>query len=194
MSDITCDCTGEPTMNRWACKATDFGFPNKMGLMHPDGEMTVAGEAPTLAEVQAAIADTGVNKMILIEDFTNGQRTEQSRLEESGADTPDGLTNVVSINMQITGKIKRLGPDTIDEILEVNCFPRLKMWFFTSTGHCFGGKTGYMISNFFTPLIMEGFGVAGYIPVNCVYQHDLTKTDSVSQDDGFLTLKNPLTT
>lgn len=194
MSDITCDCTGELDMNRWPCKATDFGYPNKLGFMHPDGEMTVAGDAPTLAEIQAAIADTGVDKLILIEDFTNGQRTEQSRLEESGADTPDGLTNVVSINMQVTGKIKRIDADTIDELLTLNCQPRLKMWVFTSTGHCFGGANGYTTANFFTPLIMEGFGVAGYIPVNHVYQHDLTKTDSVSQDDGFLTLKNPLTT
>lgn len=192
--DIVCDCDGEPTISRFPCKATDYGYPNKLGFMHPDGEMTVAGESPTLAEVQAAIAETGVNKLILIEDFTNGQRTEQSRTEESGADTPDGLTNVVSINMQITGRIKRLDESVIADLLTLNCQPRLKMWVFTSKGYIFGGDTGYMTSNFFTPLIMEGFGVAGYIPVNHVYQHDLTKTDPAGQDDGFLTLKNPLTT
>lgn len=192
--DIVAGCADELEMNQWACKATDFGFPNKLGFMHPDGEMTVAGEAPTLAEVQAAIAETGVNKLILIEDFTNGQRTEQSRTEESGADTPDGLTDVSSLNMQVTGKIKRLGASTISELLTLNTQPRLRMWVFTSTGYCFGGKTGYRTSNFFPPLIMEGFGVKGYIPIAHVYQHDLTKTDDVSQDDGFLTLKNPLTT
>jgi hypothetical protein len=189
MSDIVCDCDDELSMDQWACKATDYGFPTMLGIMRPDGTLTMAGATPTVAEFQTALAASGANKMILIESFTNGQRTEADRTEESGADTPDGLTNVVSLRMKIVGKIKQLSERTCADLLSLNCFPRVKMWVITSKGYCFGA-TGYRTSNFFTPLIMDGFGQAGHIPVNQVYEHNLNKTDPSSFDLGFLDLRN----
>lgn len=192
--DITCDCAGELAMAKFPCKAINYGYPNKLLFLPPDGSMTVAGESPTLAEVQAAIAATGQDKLILIEEFTNGQRVESSREEETGADTADGLTTVTQVYMAITGRIKRLDESVIRDLLKTNCFDRLKMWVITTQGYIFGGKTGFTTSNFFTPLIMEGFGVAGYIPINHIYRHDQTKTDPAAQNDGFITLTNPATT
>lgn len=178
-------------MRAFACKATDYGYPNKLVFMHPEGTLVVAGDTPTLAEIQTGLADTGVNKLILIENFTNGQRTEQGRVEETGADTADGLTTVVSLNMQITGKIKLLSDNTITDLLTLNCQPRLIMWVITSQGYILGGADGYRTANFFTPTIMEGYGVANYIPVAHVYQHNLNATDPAGYNEGFKTLTNP---
>jgi hypothetical protein len=191
MADITCDCSGELIMRVFACKATDYGYPNKLIFMHPDGALVVAGDSPTLAEIQTGLADTGVDKLILIEAFTNGQRVEGERVEESGADTADGLTTVVSLNMRITGKIKLLSDVTITDLLTLNCQPRLRMWVITSQGYILGGADGYRTANFFTPTIMEGYGVANYIPVAHTYQHNLNATDPAFYDEGFKTLTNP---
>lgn len=194
LSDIAADCAGELNATAYPCKAIDFGFPIMLAFMNPTGTLAVAGDAPTLAEIQAGLADTGVNRLILIEEFTNGKRLEAGRVEETGADTADGLTNVVSINMKIEGKIKRLNQTTINDLLKLNPFPRLKMWVITSKGYIFGGKTGYRTTNFFTPLIMEGYGTANFIPVDHEYQHNLNKTEDIGQNDGFLLLTNPATT
>lgn len=194
MANITCDCAGEIDMSQFPCSATKYGFPNKLIFQKPGGSLTVAGETPTLAEIQTGLADTGDDKLILIEAFTNGQRTESSRIEETGADTADGLTDVVALFMKIDGKIKLVNEYVLKHLLELNCFSRLKMWVVTDQGYIFGGTTGYRTSVFFPPLIMEGYGVADYVPVSLVYQHDLTKTDPAGQDDGFLTLVNTATT
>lgn len=192
--DLTFDCANELDMSQFPCIATDYGYPQKLLLMHPNGTLTVSGETPTLAEIQTGIAASGDNKLIVIEQFTNGQRIEADRAEESGADTADGLTDVVSINMAITGKIKRLNEYVRKHLAELNGFRRAKCWVITNKGYVFGGSEGYKVSLFFPPTLLEGFGVAANVPFRLVYAHNLNATDPAGQDDGFLTVENTATT
>lgn len=189
--DIVCDCAGELEFSKFPCKAEEYSFPVKLLLQHPDGVLEVAGESPTLAEIQVGIGATGVNKLIVIEQITNGQRTEAEREEESGADTADGLTDTFGINMTVTGRVKLLNEEIRKDAAVLNCQRRLNMWFVTNTGWIFGGKTGYKIANFIPPLIMEGFGVKPYLDLNLVHKINLNKTDPAGQNDGFLLLMNP---
>lgn len=194
MATIVCDCAGEPTMSPFPCKAVDYGFPKKLILQDPDGSLTVAGESPTLSEIQAGIAASGEDKLIVIEQITNGQLVESSREEETGADTADGLTNTFGINMAVTGNIKLLDESVRADLLKLNCHERLKMWVITSKGYILGGATGYKIANFFSPMTLGGYGTRAMVPLNLVYQHNLNATDPAGQDDGFLNLVNPPTT
>lgn len=194
MADITCDCAGEIGIAQFPCDSLKYGYPSKLLLMKPDGTMTVAGESPTVAEVQTALADSGDNKAVLIEEITNGQRVENDRQEETGADTADGLTDTFAINMAITGNIKKLDEAVRTDLAELNCFSRLKVWIITNTGYIFGGANGYKCSNFIPPLTLGGFGTQPLIPISFVYFNDDTKNDPAAQDDGFLTLQNPATT
>jgi hypothetical protein len=191
MADITCDCAAELEMNPFPCKATDYGYPSKLILQAPGGSLTVAGETPTLSEIQAGIAASGLDKLIVIEELTNGQRVESERQEESGADTADGLVNTLGVNMAIVGKIKLLDEAVRADLAKLNCNQRLKVWVITSQGYIFGAKTGYRVANFIPPTILEGFGVRAYHDINFVYKHDMNATDPAAQDDGFLDLKNP---
>lgn len=193
MSDIVCECDGEIEIAKFPCKPTDYGYPSKLALQDPDGSLTVVGESPTLAELQAGINASGQDRVVLIEEITNGQRVEGAREEESGADTADGLTNTFGVNMAVTGKIKLINEAVRVNLAELNCQQRLKMWIITNKGYIFGGKTGYKVANFIPPMILGGFGVRAAYDLNLVYAHNLNKTDPAGQDDGFLELTNPAT-
>lgn len=190
MSDIVCGCGDGLELDAFPCKATDYGYPSKALLMDENGEITVAGETPTLSEIQAAMAASGENKVIVIEEITNGQLVEQSREEESGADTADGLTNTFGINMALTGNVKLLDESIRSGLLTLNCNQRKRMWIITSKGYIFGGKLGYKTPAFIPPMTLGGFGTRGLVAINWPYQHDLNATDPAGQDDGFLSLVN----
>jgi hypothetical protein len=190
MADITCDCAEELVLSPFPCKRTEYGYPSKIILQKIGGSISVAGETPTLSEIQAGIAASGLDKLVVIEELTNGQRIESERQEESGADTADGLTNVTSINVAIIGKIKLLDETVRADLAKLNCNQRMNVWVITSQGYIFGGKKGYRAAVFIPPTALEGFGVAAYHDVNFVYQHNLNATDPAGQDDGFLSLTN----
>lgn len=194
MADITCDCAGELDLPQFPCKGIDYGYPTKLVLGDPNGALTVAGETPTLAEIQAGINDTGEDRLIVIEEITNGQRNPGDIEQETGADTADGLADTFGINMVVTGRIKRLDEALRTALAQLNCQSRLKMWFITNKGYIFGGKTGYLISNFLPPLTLPGFGAKPFIDLNLVYSHNLRKDDPAGYDAGFLTITNPETT
>lgn len=192
--DIVCDCDSGLDVSAFPCKATDYGYPSKAVLQDAEGTLTVVGETPTLAEIQAGIAATGQDKLVIIEEITNGKLAESSREEESGADTADGLTNTFGVNMTLEGNIKLISETLRSDLLTLNCNQRKKMWVITSKGYIFGGKTGYKTPAFIPPMALNGFGTRASIPINWLYQHNLNKTDPAGQDDGFLDLKNPATT
>jgi hypothetical protein len=175
-------------MSPFPCKATEYGFPAKLLVVKPGANISIVGETPTLSEVQAAIA---AGDMIVIEELTNGQRTEADRQTEEGADTADGLVNVLGVNMAITGRVKLLDEAVRTDLAKLNCFQRLNVWFITNQAYIFGGKTGYKVANFIPPTIMEGFGVRAYHDINFVYKHNLNQTEPAGYDEGFLALTNP---
>ncbi len=194
MADITCDCAGELAIAPFPCKSTDYGYASKLLLLPPTGTLEVAGETPTLAEIQAAIAESGENRMVVIEEITNGQRNVGDVEEETGADTADGLTNTFGVNMVLTGRVKLVDEAVRANLEALNCYSRLKMWFITNKGYIFGGATGYRVSNFIKPMILEGFGTRAYYDINQVYSHNLNATDPAGYDAGFTSLVNPETT
>lgn len=192
MADIVTTCADDLSIDRFLCAPTLYGFPNKLVFMHDEGSLTVAGESPTLAEINAGIVASGLNKLVLIEQFTNGQRVEASRDTFTGADTADGLTDVSALYMKITGKIKMIGERLVADLLTLSRQQsRLRMWVITDQGYIFGGETGYRTANFFTPIIMEGYGTQNYIPIDHTYQVNLNATDPAGFDLGFIDLVNP---
>lgn len=191
MANIVCDCAAGLVLAKFPCKSEDYGYPTKLLLQDPDGTLTVAGDCPTLAEIQAGIAAAGEDKVVVIERITNGQRIEAEREEESGADTADGLTDTFSINYTVTGNVKLLDETVRAELAALNCQSRLRLWIITSKGWLFGGATGYIVSGVFPQVTMEGFGTKPYVPLSFTYSSGLNCTDPACQDEGFLTLTNP---
>jgi hypothetical protein len=181
-------------MSTFPCSPDRHGHPIKLLFMQPGGAITVAGESPTLSEIEQAIGQTDVDRMVVIEEITNGQLNVADTQEESGADTSDGGVNVIGVNRAVTGKIKNINETVRKHLAEWNCHSRLRMWVITSKGWIFGGKTGYKVSNFIGPMLLPGFGVSSEYPLNFVWPHDILATDPAGQDDGFLELVNNQTT
>ncbi len=191
MAEIVTSCADELSIDKFPCAPTLYGFPNKLVIMHAQGDPNIAGETPTLAEIVAGQAAAGLDKMVLIEQFTNGQRTIAEQTAFSGADTADGLEDVDAVYMLVSGKIKmineRLSADLLTLSRQQN---RVRFWIIFSEGYIFGGQTGYYASNFFPPIISEGFGVQNYIPLNVKYQVNRNQTDPSRFDLGFKDLVN----
>ncbi len=189
--DITCECAEGLTHPESPCKPDNFGHPLKLVLQHEDGELTVAGENPTVAELTTGIGATGVDRLVVVEEFTNGQWLEEARQERTGADTADGLTDVDAIFMRIEGRVVRLNNEMIESFARLNCQNRVKGWLILSSGHIFGGKTGFRFSNFWPKPINEGYGTKMHIPFALVYQANLNGADLSAQNLDYLKLKNP---
>jgi len=193
MSDLVCDCNCDLDldMDRFpnSCGAINYGHPKLLLFQKPEGELTLCtGDAPILAHIQAALTVVGDNHMILLGPITNGVRVESERQEESGADTIDGMTDVISQTIQITGKLKFLDEAVRTDLENLNCYDRLSMWIITTTGWIFGGCDGYNVANFISTLLMEGFGTRAHIPLD--YKFQIPCHDPANQDDGFVLLRN----
>ena len=193
MGTLTCDCTVGTPIELAAfpnsCGAENYGFPYKLLVMKTDGSFTsCSGDSPNLANIQAAQLESDENKLLVIGPITNGQRTEADRETEEGADTTDGLVNVISQSIQITGKLKFLD-ETIREDLEgLNCYERLRLWVVTDTGWLFGGCTGYSVANFISGLLHDGYGTRAYVPID--YKFKAPGHDPATFDIEYLDLVN----
>ncbi len=190
MSEITVDCADDLSMDKWPCKSEDYGYPVAFVVGHPDGDLAVAGDSPTLAEIQAGLADTGVDKLILIEQVTNGIRSQNAIEEESGADTADGLRTVFGVNIETAGKIKLLNERVRSDLATLAVLPRIRTWVITSGGWLLGGKKGYKTANYISPMFMEGFGKRAALDVSFIHKHNINATDPATEDEGFLDLTN----
>ena len=190
MSEIAIDCAGELDMKQFPCYSNDYGYPVKLVIGQPKGIFAVVGETPTLAEIEAGLIDTGLNKLIVIEELTNGARAENDVQEESGADTADGLRTVFATNILTSGKVKLLDESLRADLAVLAKYARLKTWTITSGGWIFGGKTGYRTSNYISPLFAEGFGTRAAHDISFIHQHNMNQTDPAGFDEGFLDIVN----
>jgi len=195
MSDLICDCViATPMiMGRFPnnCGAEDYGYPYLLLFQKPEGQMIgCTGDVIGVGMIQAAIADTDQDKIIVVGPITNGQRVESERETEDGADTIDGMTSVVSQTLNLTGKLKFLDEAIRDDLEGLNCYDRLSMWVITSTGWLFGGCNGYLVANFISGLIQDGYGTRSHIPLD--YKFKVPGHDPAVQDDDYLTLVNPI--
>lgn len=191
MSDLVCNCTGTLEMAAFPnnCGAEEYGFPYLLLFQRVEGTISgCSGDGPTVAQIQAAQALADENHIIVVGPITNGQRVESEREEETGADTVDNMTNVISQTLQITGKLKYLDETVREDLESLNCFDRLHMWIITNTGWLFGGCTGYNVANYISALMHDGYGTRAYIPLD--YKFKRPGHDPAVQDDDYLTLVN----
>jgi len=193
--DCNCDCAAELDLTDFpnSCGAESYGYPKLLFFMKPEGVIVGCSgdveDGPTYSEMVAAIgAGNGDNHMIVVGPITNGVRAESERQEETGADTIDGMTDVISQTMQITGKLKFLDEGIRNDLEQLNCYDRLKMWVVTNTGWLFGGCNGYDVANFISAMLMDGFGTRSYIPLD--YKFRTPCHDPAVRDDDYLTLVN----
>jgi len=191
MGSLTCSCTGYLDVAAFPddCGAENYGYPYLLLFQKRDGELTgCTGDSPTLAEIQTAMAAGDDNQIVVVGPMTNGVRNESEREEESGADTIDGQTTVISQTIQITGKLKFLDETVRSDLEDMNCFTRLRMWIVTSTGWLFGGCEGYNVSNFISGLLHDGYGTRAYIPID--YKFKKPGKDPAVYDEDYLDLVN----
>ena len=192
-TDLVCDCTvGTPiAMAAFPnnCGSEDYGYPYLLLFMKREGALTACtGDAPNLANFQAAQIELDENKLIVVGAMTNGTRVESEREEETGADTVDGMTNVISQTIQITGKLKFLDETIREDLEQLNCQERLRMWIISNTGWIFGACEGYNVANFISALLHDGYGTRAYIPID--YKFKAPGHDPANYDDDYLTLVN----
>jgi hypothetical protein len=192
MADLTCLCGSgdELLLNKIPddCGSVDFGYPYLLILQRPEAVNVFAGDVPTVAEIEALQLATDETKMIILGPITNGKKAEKSRQSESGADTIDGLETVYSQNISIEGKLKFHDENIIDDLADLNCYTRLRMWWVSNTGYIFGD---YTVPNFISEFLHDGFGTKSYNPIMFEYVVDRKhKYTATAQDDDYLTLSN----
>lgn len=187
MSIITCTCASDIHMSPFPnnCGQKDYGYPKLLLFMKPTG----TAPALTVAAFTAAIAAAGDSHVIVVGPITNGQRSEADRQTESGADTIDGLENIIQVQHEVVGRAKFLDETVRADLLALNCYDRLKMWYVTSTDWLFGDTTGYDVANFITGLIQEGYGKKSYVPLSYRWIVD-NRTDAATYEAGFSSLIN----
>ena len=191
--ELVCDCLLNTPLEMGKfpnnCGAEDYGYPYLLLFQKPEGVLTgCTGGVIGVAMIQAAQALANVHRIIVVGPITNGQRIESERSEETGADTIDGMTNVISQTLNLTGKLKFLNEEVRRDLEQLNCYDRLSMWIITSTGWLFGGCEGYNVANFISYLIQDGYGTRSHIPLD--YKFIIPGHDPAVQDDDYLTLTN----
>jgi hypothetical protein len=191
MADIVCSTTCTSWIDGHAiptsCNAVDFGFPKMLILAAPDTTFSWGSDnlCPTPAEFTTAGSD-----IFIINDIANGVKLASEKQEITGADTPDNLPEVISETTGISGNIVRFNLDILNDLETLNCYTRLKLWFVTNKGWCFGGNDGYTINNYVADWVHEGFGGRSKIPFEFKWVKPAQTTTPAVQNMDYLDLTN----
>jgi hypothetical protein len=192
MADIVCstECAGGVSMSAFpsSCTQTDFGFPKMVILASSATAFTAASDYPTVSDFEAAIS-TGGSDVIVINDISNGVKIAGERQEITDGDTADNLPEVISEREGIDGNLKRFNTTILNDLEALNCHKRLRMWYITNKGYCFGGKYGYLASNYVGDWAHDGFGNRSYIPISFRWMRE-EKTSDVGYDLDYLDITN----
>ena len=151
--------------------------------------LAVSGEYPTVSEIQAGMAASGDNTLVVLTHISNGLIDEVGSSELTDLDTESGLPEKFNVQMGMTGNIKHPTADVYVKTMAYNLNPTLRVWVVDNKGYIWGGKTGYLTNglNAFSPKKMDG--TVQFISFNLVYIADGV-SDDTNQDDDFLTLDN----
>lgn len=191
MANIVCTTTCTNWIDGHAiptnCNGVDFGFPKMVILAAPDTVFTFQSDhlVPSVAEFTTAGSD-----IFIITPIANGVKMPNERTEITGADTGDNLPELISIMTGISGNITRFNKDVLNDLETLSCYSRLRLWFVTNKGWCFGGLTGYYVGNVVNDWIHEGFGNRSKIPFEFKWFKELDKTTECAQDMAYLDLNN----
>ena len=190
MNKITATCTEALSpITSYACGGLKGNRVHSLVIGRSDMTLSVSGDAPTVSEIQAGMAATGDDTLVVLTHISNGLIDEAGSSELTDLDTESGLPEKFNIQMGITGNIKHPTETVYLRTMEYNLNPTLRVWVIDNTGYIWGGKTGYLTNglNAFSPKKMDG--TVQYISFNLVYIADGVSDDTV-QDDDFLTLDN----
>lgn len=190
MNLITTACADAlETVTAYVCGGLKGNRINALIIGRSDMEVAVSGSSPTLSEMQAGLAATGDDKLVVLRHISNGLIDEVGSSELTDLDTESGLPERFNIQMGLTGMIKHPTAEVLTITMGYNIHPTLKVWYIDNKGYIWGGKTGYLCGsmNAFSPKKMDG--VTLFISFNLVYV-----ADGISDDTGFdidfLTLDN----
>jgi hypothetical protein len=191
MADIVCSTYCTSWLDGHAiptdCASVDFGFPSMVILAAPDTTFSFSSDnlVPTVAEFTTAGSD-----IFIISDIANGVKMAPEIQSISAADTPDNLEEVISEMDGISGNIVRFNTDIYNDLEKLNCYKRLRMWYVTNKGYCFGGLTGYLIKNYIPDWTHDGYGNRSKFPFEFRWFKTPATTTGTAQDMAYLDLTN----
>ena len=191
MNLITTACTDALVpITAYTCGGLKGNRVHALVVARSNVTLSVSGSAPTLAEIQAGLAATGDDKLIMLKHITNGLIDEVGSSELTDLDTESGLPEKFNVQMGITGNIKHPPEDVLIRTMEWNAQITLRVLVIDNKGYIWGGETGYLTNglNAFSPKKFDG--VTMMVSFNLVYIAD-NVSDDTTQDDDFLTLDNP---
>jgi hypothetical protein len=192
MADIVCstECASGVVLGAFPgdCDQVDFGFPKLILLAPSDYTMTTVSSDAVVPAVSDFNLSIG-SDMIVINDISNGIKMPSEVVEISDADTADNLPETITSREGISGNLKRFNLALLNQIEVLNCHKRLKMWYVTNKGWCFGGLLGYTVSNYFKDIEHAGYGNRSMIPLEFKWIRE-AKTSGAAYDDDYLTLVN----
>lgn len=190
MNKITTTCTSALTaVTAYTCGGLKGNRVHSLVIAKSSMTLSVSGDAPTVAEIQAGMAATGDDKLVVLTHISNGLIDEVGSSELTDLDTESGLPEKFNIQMGITGNVKHPTEDVLLRTMEYNQQNKLRVWVIDNKGYIWGGKTGYLTNgmNAFSPKKFDGTVL--HISFNLVYIAD-DVSDDTAQDDDFLTLDN----
>lgn len=190
MNLITTTCADALTgVTEYSCGGLKGNRVHSLVIARSNMTLAVSGEAPTVAEIQAGLAATGDNKLVILKHISNGLIDEVGSSELTDLDTESGLPEKFNIQMGITGNVKHPTEDVLLKTQAYNQNITLRVWVIDNKGYIWGGKTGYLTNglNAFSPKKLDGTTL--HISFNLVFIADGLSDDTV-QDDDFLTLDN----
>jgi len=190
MNKITATCTEAiAAITAYTCSGLKGNRVQSLIIGKSNMTLSVSGDAPTLSEMQAGLAASGDDKLVVLTHISNGVIDEVGSSELSDLDTENGLTQRFNVQVGITGNIKHPTEEVYQRTMEYNLQNAIRVWVIDNKGYIWGGKTGYLCGglNAFSPKKMDG--VTQHISFNLVYVADEV-SDDTAQDDGFLTLDN----
>lgn len=190
MNKITATCTEAiAAITAYTCSGLKGNRVQSLIIGKSNMTLSVSGNAPTLSEMQAGLAASGDDKLVVLTHISNGIIDEVGSSELSDLDTENGLTQRFNVQVGITGNIKHPTEEVYQRTMEYNLQNAIRVWVIDNKGYIWGGKTGYLCGglNAFSPKKMDG--VTQHISFNLVYVADEV-SDDTAQDDGFLTLDN----
>lgn len=190
MNKITALCTAAlDPITAYTCGGLKGNRVDSLIIGRSSMTVAVSGDAPTVAEMQAGLAATGDDKLVVLRHISNGIIDEVGSSELTDLDTESGLPEKFNIQMGITGNVKHPTEDVLLTTMEYNQQVKLRVWVIDNKGYIWGGKTGYLTNglNAFSPKKLDGTVL--FISFNLVYIAD-NVSDDTRQDDDFLTLDN----
>lgn len=190
MNKITATCADALSpISSYSCGGLKGNRVHALVIGRSNMTLSVSGDAPTVAEIQAGLAATGDDTLVMLKHISNGLIDEVGSSELTDLDTESGLPEKFNIQMGITGNIKHPTEEVYLTTMAYNINPTLRVWVIDNKGYIWGGKTGYLTSglNAFSPKKMDG--TVQWVSFNLVYIAD-SVSDDTAQDDDFLTLDN----